>query len=683
MSSNVTSRASVFGIGMEDHSESEPSNLDVVDNTDEFYQYMLPNEKKASTPPPPPPPPPPEDESEVSDKHIGTGDGTLRGVVRVEDWLLDVGVGYSEHLRKLQADKIKEELQGMQDRPVISDLAKKLTRGGVPVEERLMDVHYKRQRRAEQRATAAAAEASKLDPECTHKPDLNPDSHYKTARYAMVDNQAKIQKRRERLIAEEMKHVRDPVISEKSAKLAENRTQGMRVQDYLLHMDAKYKQKMFERHELEASKGIQASPNITKRAKSLKRSGDIGTRLYDQRVGGPSDLQRLENANVSASRSDRGILLAFQDRGVNESYTPKINPDRHGLAEKRKHTRIENRLYSEYHTILAAKERELHRIEEKLQREASTIHTSKHSDTIYKSSKRAKSPLFSARSRKVKTAHESEPQPKPSKKISAAEFNQRLASWEEQKQKTDRTRSKLIAEKLHSEMAECTFDPFRSSSIRKHRHRTTTNQITEGTLQDRSSTWTARRESKLNQAKESTAAAELDGCTFTPYINQEIPDMSARGDTAYGYNEFVNRLRRARTDKETEKQRIKEVFPSGDGWNGQQTIPKGPKLGGGGGGNIKSLAKPLEQFNLHDQLHASPDSQCNRVLFSGFDIVSNDDVDHEPPYQSANGIAPHSNPAAPLWTTGHADGESHREGSVDDFLSQHSNVMAMVPKRSG
>ena len=157
---------------------------------------------------------------------------------------------------------------------------------------------------------------------------------------------------------------------------------------------------------------------------------------------------------------------------------------------------------------------------------------------------------------------------------------------------------------------------------------------------------------------------------------QEIPDMSTRGEAAYGYNEFITRLRKARTDKETEKKRVKEVFPSGDGWNGQQTVPKEFSLGQGGGKDIRSLKKPsIRDGFFRQQLNGSFEE---KVTFSGFDVISDSETDHQLPYQAANGINLHTHPTAPSWTTGHIDGQSHREGSVDDFLSQqHSNVMAV------
>eukprot|EP01064_Diplonema_japonicum_P005669 TRINITY_DN13767_c0_g1_i1.p1 TRINITY_DN13767_c0_g1~~TRINITY_DN13767_c0_g1_i1.p1 ORF type:complete len:147 (+),score=10.95 TRINITY_DN13767_c0_g1_i1:42-482(+) len=143
--------------------------------------------------------------------------------------------------------------------------------------------------------------------------------------------------------------------------------------------------------------------------------------------------------------------------------------------------------------------------------------------------------------------------------------------------------------------------------------------------------------------------------------------MSENADNAYGYNEFINRLRKARTDKEECKQREEETFSQGKKWTGQATTPREFNLGTSvssrqGREQIRSLGKvgPPEHF-LAVNNYPSPE-------------------DKEPSHDDLNSyVTPFAYPQSTTVNAHSTYDQNMPPTDVSNFLaSQHASVMAMV-----
>eukprot|EP00659_Diplonema_papillatum_P022729 gene22729-34804_t len=343
---------------------------------DEEYEAYVAGLDKTST----------DDAGERTKTLLNVEAGYLRDAVRVEDWLMDVGAGYEEHVARLRADKIKQELLDLKDRPSITQHAKKLTRGGIPVEDRLMNVHFSKQKKLEQ---LGKQERDKVDPECTYRPMINTASKGKTSKYMFQGNkEQRLEEMRRRRVDDEVNELRaNPSIDEKSRKIAANRTGGMSVEDYLLFTDKQHKHEMFERHERESLKGLQSQPSITQKAASLTRPGDVGTRLFEQRLGSYRDAAALVQnpANLSvASRREKAMAAAMMHRGEVESFQPSINPHHQPAGQSpTARGRVDEKLYQQHKERNSARRQAELQREEEIVANANRRHMSKQSELIY------------------------------------------------------------------------------------------------------------------------------------------------------------------------------------------------------------------------------------------------------------------------------------------------------------
>ena len=451
---------------------------------------------------------------------------------KVEDWLLDVGEGYKEHLARLRAERVRQELMLIQDKPTITTHAKGLSRGGRPVEERLLQEHEDRQSKWRRQVGREAG-----DPECTHQPSINDYSHSRRPRYGDDPNGVGKEQRLERLRSqqrdEEGREVTArPVIDDHSRRIAAKRTQGLPVEEHLILTDRQHKQEMFERHEAASTKGLHPQPTITRRAASLKRDGDVSERLYSMRLGGSlsSVLQNFTSStplDLSQQRAHKGLASALHARGEAETFRPKINARSSASPARspRSDERVEERLYRQYVELQKAKEEREKDAAAASQAASSARHTSKNSELIYslrELDKDTEARLYSKQNSRRGVA---QAPPTPSKTITDAAFRARLEDWEDMKQHraTETQRRKDELEKAR--MKECTFDPAKSPAMRRMRRSSvcragTAQAVPDGSLVDRNSSWAARREAKLSRQTKQKEMTEQEGCSFVPYINK-------------------------------------------------------------------------------------------------------------------------------------------------------------------
>ena len=209
-----------------------------------------------------------------------------------------------------------------------------------------------------------------------------------------------------------------------------------------------------------------------------------------------------------------------------------------------------------------------------------------------------------------------------------------------------------------------------------------------------------------------------------------MPKNNVDPANAYGYTEFIDRLRKARDDTQLEEQRKETIFASGHRWNGQATVPKvclihtttshtrtpqEPKLGQGRSssqkGRIKSLQKVAQPFDWNAGRHegsraasaqrgrsAGGRSEARGGSYGGNRCISpsripqpaaGDSDDQQDDFGVGSPMAMYRQPAGgdvvprpftfpPSWTTGHDSGFIDENAAVNDFLtSQHANVMAV------
>eukprot|EP01063_Lacrimia_lanifica_P005884 TRINITY_DN13545_c0_g1_i1.p1 TRINITY_DN13545_c0_g1~~TRINITY_DN13545_c0_g1_i1.p1 ORF type:complete len:743 (+),score=238.53 TRINITY_DN13545_c0_g1_i1:116-2344(+) len=618
---------------------------------------------------------------EEREREAEAAPGQLRDEVRVEDWLLDVRAGYDEHLQKLRAEQLQREMLEIRDKPAITDKAKRLTRGGVPVEERLMSIHAQQQEKRKKVATGERVP----DPECTHSPAINRTSRGKVARYSLDRDgnhkKSKVEHLRNKLREEEERGLQDgPAINSKSRRMAAHRTGGMNVEDYLLLNDRMHKKEMYDRHEKRVVGTLSdARPRITKQAAALKRDGDFGERLYSQRIAGNlMGSSALEQFSVEDStRRDKGVLDALGDRGEKEPFTPNIN--KRSQSRERSEIPIEDRLYEKYKQAQRDLEARREQYENEQKQSSNTVHTSKQSQMLFTG--RVAEEAHERLHRQSRRMRMPDDTPRPPKKVvTPAAFSGKLSEWNAKHAKNRMETEKMRAEQQRREMKECTFDPFKSPTIRSlrnnstgrgYRARLSTSHATEGSMAERSSTWVKRRDQRLNKEQQEKGHKEMQGCTFVPYTNRDVPkrqalaDQNANAANAYGYQEFVNRLKKARDDKVEESQRQESAFTTGEKWDGRPTVPKEFTFGARQG-EIKSLGKMEPAFRLDDTDDDYP--------YASYDSVGAPRYDAAPNPGAATGVRrPHSRP--PSWTAAQQAGDCR---GVDDFISsQHASVMAM------
>ena len=490
--------------------EDTTEHLDETEDSEEQPSQPLPSSQPGYSHQPPPPQP--SSFSELGEDHADT----FREPVRVENWLLDMGEGYKDHLGKLRADRIREELMSIQDKPTITEHARQLTRGGVPVEERLLKEHAKKRQQQERQRGE-----EETDPQCTHTPVINERSREKTSRWANdltgAKKEVKLRQLRARALAAEQEQMKEhPSIDSRSARMAANRTNGMTVEDHLLFADKQHKQDMFERHERDSLKGIQGHPNITRHAASLKRDGDVTSRLYSMRLGGSLMGSTLEQFALDvASQKDKGVVAALHNRGITETFEPAINEWSGGGSPRDPKERIEERLFKLYEGTKKSNAAKAEAIEEEIKQASRTKHTTKQSEVIYSLRE-----LDRAEGHRLHNARNREEEV-PKKKISDAMFLLRLQEWEAQREKRKGKLQAKQQELKRETMRECTFDPSKSPSMRRMRRKSVTRPpVTEGSLADRSTSWTVRRQTKLAQQKKAKEKDQTAGCSFVPYINK-------------------------------------------------------------------------------------------------------------------------------------------------------------------
>eukprot|EP00754_Rhynchopus_humris_P028951 Rhum_TRINITY_DN15185_c5_g1::Rhum_TRINITY_DN15185_c5_g1_i1::g.142871::m.142871 len=215
----------------------------------------------------------------------------------VEDWLLRTGEGYKEHLSALRAEKVLEELATLQDKPSITEKARGLTRGGVPVEVRLS------------KPPARKAAAQPRDPEATFAPKVN-----RTAAMGHVTSRCTSglhRERHERAVArmrreQEEREVdglqatpRVNATTPQAAAELEERRQGMGVHEYLSSSGRRRQEELHKAFEERAARGVSGTPTISDYAKAkVSEEKDVVKRLYGSSPTGSASRSRSRSASV-------------------------------------------------------------------------------------------------------------------------------------------------------------------------------------------------------------------------------------------------------------------------------------------------------------------------------------------------------------------------------------------------
>eukprot|EP01064_Diplonema_japonicum_P023970 TRINITY_DN34421_c0_g1_i1.p1 TRINITY_DN34421_c0_g1~~TRINITY_DN34421_c0_g1_i1.p1 ORF type:complete len:656 (+),score=162.50 TRINITY_DN34421_c0_g1_i1:54-1970(+) len=493
----------------------------------------------------------------------------------VENWLLSAGEGYKEHAQKLKAERLKEELGKLRDKPLITEYARGLKRGGVPVEDRLCKVPERPERKEEK---------------FPFEPRINESSKYKQPKYnneqwqqAAKDRILELQREKANREQQEVKTA--PAINNTSEGVRD-RTQGMELHDYLL-VNEKQRQatlydKFEERHASE-SHGMQEKPTISNYAASLRPDRDVVDRLYGQQ---PSSSY-VSPLTVSAP--------TVRSSSAEKSHTVFDRLQHHKTrAEVRKESATRERSAS---ITSLAKQSHVSK--------ASAIILSGMADrssNTHKGRLSHQNPNHPMHSKRDDSRGDFIPS-QNTKKMTRAELSSMYNRWEQagkkKQQETERTRKRLQQE----EKRECYFDPKATPALTRSRSApfSQAHEVSHGytDLATKGLGWIARREHRLSKLKHVHDKEELEFCTFRPYVNQEIPISGVDTTRLKGYSEYVNRMRKARMVKREEEVRECDVFKSGSKWTGRSTVPRDPMLGVSCNTTVASLSPPVNPHKVY------------------------------------------------------------------------------------
>eukprot|EP01065_Artemidia_motanka_P027128 TRINITY_DN32360_c0_g1_i1.p1 TRINITY_DN32360_c0_g1~~TRINITY_DN32360_c0_g1_i1.p1 ORF type:complete len:671 (+),score=210.45 TRINITY_DN32360_c0_g1_i1:51-2015(+) len=570
-----------------------------------------------------------DDVTESSDMDLSPmvpapGSGSLRETVPVHEWLLDVGQGYREHLDTLRARKEMEELLQVRDKPMISRKARNKRRSDMKVQDRLLRWGRRQQeKRSESRAREEEKRGRGVEP--PYRPQLRTVELRPGEEPApRTDYAQRLQERiGPRCSSEEWRRARDkklaklreeqesdlgrdvtstPHINRKSRELAASRAgrEGMPVEDYLLYADQQRRQQMYYKYEEATRASVAPQPVITRRASKLHRDGDVGERLYNQRIGatlGQSDTPGRE-----------GVWRALRAQGSAETFRPKINPPPLGARKsvpEFESLPVEAKLLRKHQQSVEQRREKQHSSERSRTDAFNMRHTSAQSDAIYQSRGLAEGQyrrIYGPADRGRGWTPEQSPVRAPRSTPTA--FLNRVEEWDERRRKKDAECQRQRRDIVRREMAECTFEPFKASDVRLLRHSSVRQKGVDGSVAERSNCWMSRREARLSYQKKSRDRKEVESCTFTPMINSPPPRPSS--ENAFGFVEFVARMRAAREEKKMDQDRKQAAFQSGSKWTGHPTVPQEFRLGRGAG-PVASLARPVEPgSSFASAIHADP-----------------------------------------------------------------------------
>ena len=470
----------------------------------------------------------------------------------VEDWLIYSGKCYDEHKNKLRANRLKEEISHLRDKPRITDVAKGLTRGGAPVEVRL--------------STPRKSPAPPPDPNEVYpfSPAINEDSKHKTSRYSSPmwkqKSNSHINNLRKQQQDLEVASLQNPMTNSNYSDSTKNRTHGLVLHDHLYKTDVKRGDRLFSKYEEIHHSQLQSKPRI-----NTYKPSEKDTHIYQE-------YKQRKFAKKEAEEMAAREVKKTQKRSSSEPFFERFLTEH---AEKKK----------------TKKELE----EEKaldIKRKATQKHISTYSEMLVKNSKQIKD---HRQTLKPPPPNPDENEMRPAKVMTEAEIKKLHQRFHLYTSKKEATLSKIRSKRENEENRECTFNPFNAPAVQRSNtnEMMTSTRIRTGSLRDRNMRWLSRREERLTVMKRGLDNEEVEICTFRPYVNQEIPKNMVDTQTLHGYDEYVVRMRKSRMQREEEAIRKSNAFNTKK-WTGRNTVPIEPRLGRSRRSSISSLNKPVD-----------------------------------------------------------------------------------------
>ncbi|KAJ9468932.1 hypothetical protein DIPPA_04509 [Diplonema papillatum] len=534
-------------------------------------------------------------------------------VERVENWLLSTGEGYKEHVQKLRAEQVKETLTHLRDAPEITTYARELKRGGVPVEVRLMQHKQKKMR------WAAQKQAEKETEEAKHafSPKINEASKAVSPRY---DSQAWHERSRARL--ESLREAqRKGEVEELQGTPCVNlqsdvsRTSSVPLQERLMQARSAKEQLYFEMHEASAMEGLRDRPAISARASRVRSESPVHERLHAsarrRRDSRTSHSDALGSPPAAAARAPPAAAHAAcrTPRGRVASPSPArfSSPTPEGSEALRRSrsptTPVHDRLLAQHEERSRRQEDAQQEDAARIKRLASQSHTTPRSRAMLDAYEQ-RYPTDGDRARRADVlkrrqheerkqaflnsgrAFDQEQQDFDRKQHPALteqqwhDMHRRLMATEGRK---ERRLEQLRSQADALEMKECTFDPSAAPALHRAGRSDplqTARRVKKMPLPQRAMLWLSRKEEKLAAMKAENDRKEREALeTHSPYTNAEVPVPRACAQRMTGYDEYIERMRKAREMKEEKELRQTSAFRTNCAWTGKATTPIEPALG--------------------------------------------------------------------------------------------------------
>lgn len=481
----------------------------------------------------------------------------------VEDILQHLGKTYAEKLEQRKMEVYAKESAEIRP-PSINRVSANLVRE-VAVQDRLMEISRER----EQKLKKARDEAAKTtDPDATFKPEINLASR-RLNRTGSVDQlcnnwaeevKRKTEKERQDQQKEKEAQFKSPSLSKRSEKLAARLRAGhkARVEDALLERDHVLKQIRQRMSEIEFQQQTPLSPQITEKAASMVRDGDVSERLYQlsrerqQRL----DAIREEKAR-QALASARPQTAPSPDRGVRVEHELL----RRGMEAEEKRERMRQKIEEQERTqhsprinpySLELEQRQPLTASERLL----STPTPRYSPTPEDGPEYTFKPHINPHSKKLVEGRARSGQDLINSLMAIPKAKEKKREAEQRKREEE-------------EEKKCTFRP----DVKRANRFPSVRARSNVPIVDRLLQWGEKRREELKHQKtrqEMAAEAEL---TFHPTFDPppEIPRLPSDGRQPYGIDTFLERQAKAR-----EARKLASTVPhvTGENWTPGPTKPQ-------------------------------------------------------------------------------------------------------------
>eukprot|EP01012_Entosiphon_sulcatum_P018966 TRINITY_DN2378_c0_g1_i1.p1 TRINITY_DN2378_c0_g1~~TRINITY_DN2378_c0_g1_i1.p1 ORF type:complete len:749 (+),score=99.51 TRINITY_DN2378_c0_g1_i1:110-2356(+) len=585
----------------------------------------------------------PMEDQENVDPQDGVRKGSQnRRIKDIVEGLYAQGRIYDAHKEELRAKKLQQELAERATKhaarpPLLSGTGSYIERFELMEKDKQERLHKQRQEALQN------DEEAKFRPKVSRRArSLGPRDTYAANEEWAATKQKRLEQAREKLKQEEIAEVKSmPNVNERSQRIMFRKLMKQRREnpdapvpefgDYQIERNRLAKVQLANKVLAEEAERNPGTPKITPFAASLRREGDVGTRMYE------AWLERTERSDKPSEPSDSNSSYASAVEKA-PTFSPVITQNASNI-QRQLPVHVELLARHEYARMRREEkmremqecEREAHQPVINPVSEEIAAKLGPSSDRLYRQPTRSLSdeyytfqPDINPRSRDMADGVASR-----SEHTSLASGDGRASSSriEHMYMQEQRRREKLEHMRVENEqrvLSECTFQPNTGRRINDRR-----DSAGSQALASRAAQWARRRDQKLTEERLKKERQDMEECTFNPdtrCVNRETPSSeegplyevpapptvrhhahvappSARYPTPpassretnsppaepWGFEDFVSRMQEAREKREE----LQPPFATGKGWSNKLTKPKPFNIGQPCPKAIAALRRPI------------------------------------------------------------------------------------------